>query len=287
MSTALRLSIAKVTSLVIGTSLLFSTPSYSELTVTTRAGTGNIDYEGDRRTADRTNINPQALAVHPDSKELYFIDGSRRIRKYSCDGRIVTIAGSGRSGFNGDSHPLLETNLDPRALIFHPGTNELYFTDGYPPRVEGNLRGDALRIRKIDLEQSEITTVAGSDSARYNRDLMLRANIHPSRLAFHPQTGDLYFIDGGTRIRRIGTTDSSWHGPRTAAGTDKLGFNGDSESATEANINPQHLAFDYKSGELYFIDNFSRIRKLYATSSIEDPETGAHVPNSYGSLNLQ
>src|SRR5690349_10075640 len=75
----------------------------SNLRITTFAGTGEQGYSGDGEPARNARLNnPYGIARGPDGA-LYICDmGNHVIRRVSADGKISTVAGTGKAGYSGD-----------------------------------------------------------------------------------------------------------------------------------------------------------------------------------------
>ncbi len=227
----------------------WAAPANAVDVITTLAGTGHPEFNDDKQNPLATNVNPTRLAFDFSGRELYFIDSESRIRKIDVDGRVITVAGTGDNSFNEDQLDPLKTNVHPIQIAFHPHTGELYFNDG------------GSRIRKINGRQ-RVETVAGTGQKDYNGDSNnpLQTNINPDQILFHPSNDDLYFTDGGTRIRRLNHEWDGWI--ETIAGSGDAKFNENQSDPLETDIEPVGMAFHPKTAELYFTDGSSRIRKI-------------------------
>jgi sugar lactone lactonase YvrE len=77
--------------------------------ITTVVGTGAVGFSGDGGPAIEATMGaPAAIAIDTEGS-LYIADfNNHRIRKVSTDGIITSIAGTGKSGYNGDGMPALE-----------------------------------------------------------------------------------------------------------------------------------------------------------------------------------
>jgi uncharacterized protein (TIGR03437 family) len=126
-----------------------------ELTATqngllTVAGTGSSGSSGDGFPATATSLNiPGGVAVSGNGT-IYFSDtANNRVRKIS-GGVVVTVAGNGQAGFNGDGQGQGVTLHGPGGICLDPAGN-LYIADA------GNNR-----VRKMTAD-GNVKTVAGPD----------------------------------------------------------------------------------------------------------------------------
>jgi uncharacterized protein (TIGR03437 family) len=166
--------------------------------VTTIAGTGAGTpgfggYNGDGPATTTQLNNPTAVALDATGN-LYFSDQfNHRIREIT-GGKVVTIAGTGTAGFNGDGAPL-NTNFNyPGGLILDP-TGAIYVAD------DNNQR-----VRKISADRSQVTTIAGTGTAGYNGDSIpsTTAQLNGTFGIGLDANGNLYLADSGNgRIRKI------------------------------------------------------------------------------------
>ena len=129
--------------------------------ITTVAGNGPSEYNGDNIAAVSASINHPRSIVVDASGGLYIADSSHRIRKLSAaTGLISTVAGTGTAGYGGDNVAAVNTMINgPRGLVLDATGSNLYFAD--------QLNN---RIRKINLATGVITTVAGNGVRDYNGD---------------------------------------------------------------------------------------------------------------------
>ncbi len=181
---------------------------------------------------------------------------SHQVRKINPDGTVVTVAGTGTSGFTPDGGPANQAQLDSPATTITDSDGNIYISDS------GNQR-----IRKIGLDGT-ITTIAGTGTGGFSGDggLATSAELNePNGLAIAAD-GSLYIADyANQRVRKI-TPDGVI---TTVAGTGDKGFSGDDGPATAAEFNnPNGLAIA-ADGTLYVSDlGNKRIRKITTDGTI-------------------
>ena len=163
--------------------------------ITTIAGTGKKEYSGDGGLArDAGAGEPYGLTIGPDGS-LYFCDiAFHVIRRVDKEGRISTVAGSGKKGYAGDG------GIATKALLAEP--YEIKFdTDGsmYFVEMVNNL------VRKVD-RAGTISTVAGTGQSGFSGDggpARAATFNKPHSIALDGK-GSLFICDiGNQRVRRV------------------------------------------------------------------------------------
>ena len=223
---------------------------------------GPPGFGGDGGPADKAKLNqPSQLAVADDGTQYVVDQRNQVIRQIDPDGIVQTLAGTPTEpGFAGDGGPAEDCMLD-----FPTGSNPLP-AGGIALDGKGHLFvSDTLnqRIRRIDLDTHEITTIAGTGEAGFSGDggPALKAKLNfPRKLSFGPD-GRLYF--GDQENHRIRAIDLKKGTITTVAGNGQGGFGGDGGPPEEASLNrPTGVSFD-QDGAMYIIDtDNSRIRRV-------------------------
>jgi sugar lactone lactonase YvrE len=220
---------------------------------------------GDDGLASRAKLSqPKAVALGPDGTLFIADSRNQRIRSMSRaepDALITTVAGSGLVGDGGDGGPprqaefymqQVNENPEPGGGLTADAQGRLYLADTFNHR-----------IRRIDLAEGSVETIAGVGEAGFSGDggpATAAALNHPRDLEFGPD-GRLFIAD--TDNHRIRAIDLSTGVIETVVGSGTKGFKGDGGPATAAALDrPFGIGFG-PEGALYIADTRnSRIRKV-------------------------
>ena len=171
--------------------------------ISTVAGTGERGSSPDGTLAVRARLAmPWGLAVDREDRLIIADSLNHRVRRVEPDGRLITIAGSGRCGFRGDGVPATEADFNsPEALAFD-ARGRLYI---------GDELNHAVRLLDTD---GRISTVMGTGApGRAAIGTAARGSPlnDPENVLITPQ-GDLIITDGDNgRVLRV-TADGIVHG---------------------------------------------------------------------------
>lgn len=169
-----------------------------------------------------------------------------------ADHSLEIIAGAGAPENNGDVGGARASNI------------------GYPFGVEIGPDGDLYiaeianhRVRKLDLQTGELTTVAGCGRKGYSGDggPAVEAELNEPYEVRFDDAGNMFFVEMRNHVvRRV---DAKTGIISTVAGTGKPGFGGDGGPASAAQLRQPHsIALDGKGG-LYIADiGNHRIRRV-------------------------
>jgi len=234
--------------------------------MSTIAGNGTIGYGGDGNLAVSAILNQPSGIALDSSGNLYFADlGNNRIRKINTiTGIISTIAGNGYygnggSGYYGDGVPSATSTLNNPYGMAVDSMDNLYIAD----------RNNHM-IRKITASTGIINTIAGNGNAGYGGDgsLAVSATLNTPTFIALDRSGNIYFVDGGIRIRKINAST----GIITTVAGNPNGYDYDGVAASAAVLNSvAGIAID-PSNNLYIAslnsDYKYTIRKVTASTGI-------------------
>ena len=255
----------------------------------TIAGTGIGGYNGDDQPATQAQLQTPICVVVSPRNEVYISEATgHRIRKILTNGNIVTVAGNGEEGYNGDYIPATEAEISAPYGIFVTEQDELYIAEysNYLIRKVCNgmittMVGSELRtpssvfvsktneiyiveytgqtVKKVNTNGT-ISTIAGTGIAGYNGDGILATSVQLNNPWFLTVFNDeVYIADfSNNRIRKILRNGNMI----TIAGTGRDGKNGDGVLATEAQLFGPTSVF-VTSNEIYISEYYGcRIRKI-------------------------
>jgi DNA-binding beta-propeller fold protein YncE len=165
--------------------------------VSTFAGNGQKGEPKDGELArEQPLIDPRAVAA--DSKgNVYILErGGHRLRVVNPDGKIKTVAGTGKAGIGGDGGPALKAPLNGPKYLFCDKDDSVLIVD-----TENH------QIRRYIPGQEIIRLVAGTGkkgSGGVGGDPLKLEMARPHGVITHPKTGEIYIADSDNgRIVKI------------------------------------------------------------------------------------
>lgn len=130
-------------------------------TIETAAGDGVAGYYGDGGPATAAELDLPGGLVFDSAGDLFIADVFNNVVRevVKSTGEIITVAGNGTSGFDGDNGPAIDAELnDPSGLAFD-SAGDLFIADA------GNNV-----VREVVAATGNIITFAGNGSAGYSGD---------------------------------------------------------------------------------------------------------------------
>ncbi len=227
-------------------------------TIETVAGNGTAGYGGDGGSATAAMLdNPEGLALDA-SGNLFIADvGNNRVREVLSSGMIITVAGTGTAGYNGDGGPASSAELNFPNGVAVDASGDLFIADR-----------ENERVREV-LSNGTIETIAGDGDTGYSGDggPATAATLNePTDIAVD-QSGDVFISDRyNERVREI---EAATGNIITIAGTGALGYGGDGGAAAAAAFDePTGLALD-EAGDLFIADaSNNRVREIIPAATV-------------------
>jgi len=183
---------------------------------------------------------------------------------------IETVAGTGKAGHTGDGGKAVQATLNQPFHCDLDGSGHLYI-------AEANNHC----IRKVNLKDGIITTVAGSGAEGYDGDggPATKATMNEPYAVAVDGSGDLFIVDRlNAVIRKV---DGKTGTMTTVAGNGKKGFAGDGGKATNAMLRePNDCCLDGKGGLLIADVADWRIRRLDLKNGTITTFAGTGKPKS-------
>lgn len=216
--------------------------------ISTVAGNGISGFSGDGGPATAAQLSSPTKVLLDTFGNLYIDDNNNfRIRK--VDGAttiITTIAGTGVSGYNGDSIPAISAQLGGVEDICFDRVGNLYLSD----QVNN-------RVRKID-GSGTISTIAGhggfSATGSGDGGPATAATFNWLAGIAIDDTGNVYVADfNGAKIRKVNLSGII----TTIAGNGVYTYAGDNIPATAAQFNPLRITFN-QSKNLVIADKYNK-----------------------------
>jgi hypothetical protein len=199
--------------------------------IITIAGNGTQGYGGDGGPATAAMLSgPFGLAVDANGNVFFGDAYNHRIREVvKATGNIITVAGTGTSGFSGDGGPATSAMLSYPEWMTLDNTGNLIIAD------DNNSR-----IREVSQATGIITTIAGTGVNGYGGDggPATSAQLQFPKGVAVDASGNIYIGDqNNNRIREI---LSGSMGPQTAvpAPLNPSGFSGTARTITNADLQP-------------------------------------------------
>lgn len=188
------------------------------------------------------------------------------MRKVATNGIITTIAGTGIPGNSGDGGAATSAQFQATSVAVD-GFGNLYIADAL-----------ANRIRKVS-SASVISTFAGTSAGGFSGDggPATAARLQLPQGVAADSVGNIYFADGGSRIRKVNTAGviSTYGGNGSPIGL------GEGIAATSTGMTPGNVVAD-GAGNLFYSDTgTNRVRRI-STAGLVTTVAGTGIPGFTG-----
>lgn len=235
--------------------------------ITTFAGTGMLGYSGDSGPADKALLNDPFFCVFDRDGDLLFADTDNNVvrRVDRQTGRISTLIGSGRKGYEGDGGPALRTAFNNLVAIAVTEDGDIFLVD----RLNA-------RVRKFSAKTGLVTTVAGDGTKAYGGDggPGEKAQLKEPHDCVLDGKGGLLICDvADCRVRRL---DRKSGIITTFAGTGVRRGEGDGGPAARASFaGSRAIALHPQNGDVYICEREGNvIRRVDGKTGIVSPFAG-------------
>ncbi len=225
--------------------------------LTSIAGNGAKGYSGDGGPATDASLNEPYEVRFDAAGNMYFVEMQNHLvrRIDAASGRISTVAGNGTAGFAGDDGPATKAQFRQPHSIALDDRGMLYVAD------IGNHR-----IRRIDLEQGTITTIAGNGQRELPRD----GEVTQGKSMVGPRA---LFITGRTMWIALREGHSIWRMDldslvvQHVAGTGQQGYSGDGGPGANATFNGPKGITVSPAGVVYVVDTENQVIRAIDTKT--------------------
>lgn len=240
--------------------------------ITSVAGNGTKGYSGDGGPATGAQLNEPYEVRFDGAGNMYFVEMQNHLvrRVDRKTGKISTVAGTGVAGYGGDGGPALKAQLRQPHSIALDDRGGLYVAD------IGNHR-----IRRVDLQQGTITSIAGNGQKQLPRDgesAQGRPMVGPRALFITGRTMWIALREGHSIWRQDLDSGVLHH----VAGTGQKGYGGDGGPPAQANFNGPKGITATPDGIVYVVDTENQaIRRIDTEAKRIDTVAGAG-PNARG-----
>lgn len=165
-------------------------------TVTTVAGTDKAGVPKDGELAKgQPLVDPRAVTAD-DKGNVYVLErGGHALRVIDKDGKIRTVAGSGKKGNSGNGGPALKAEFNGPKYVSIDRDGSVLIADTENHQIRRYIPGK---------ETVELVAGSGKKSGGLDPDPLKVELARPHGVSVHPKTGDLYIADSDNgRILKI------------------------------------------------------------------------------------
>ncbi len=188
--------------------------------------------------------SPFGVDFDPEGRLVLVEMTGHRVRRLTSDGRLELIAGTGQRGGQGDHGPALAAEFDGMHNLAVAPNGDIYVSDTWNSRA-----------RKIDAQNREVTTVAGTGEKGFSGDngpatAAKFGNIYC--VSLDPAAENLLLAD--LDHRRIRSVNLRTGLVRTIAGNGEKGVPPDGAVATNAPLVDPRAVIADRAGTIYILE---------------------------------
>ena len=207
--------------------------------ISTIGGTGTAGYSGDGGPATAARINKPWGLVADATGNLFISDyGNSRVRKINTTGIISTVAGSGISGYSGDSGPATAAQISGPSAVVLDTSGNLYISSGNSIRF----------VNAVGI----ISSAAGNPGYGGDGSTATAALLQNPVGVARDDSGNVFIADTGNHtVRMVRYADQVI---TTIAGTGVAGTSGNGGLATSATFIEPVSAVTNSSGDVFIAD---------------------------------
>ena len=171
-------------------------------TITTVAGSGDRGFSPDGTLATRARLDrPWGILVDHHDRLIIADSLNHRVRRIDDDGRLVTIAGTGNRGYNGDGGLATEAEFNSPEGLFEDASGRLFIDDEL---------NHAIRVIGVDGRVSTVIGTGAPGRAAIGHPAFGQPLNDPENVLV-TKAGDIIVADGDNgRVLRI-TPDGIVH----------------------------------------------------------------------------
>ena len=235
---------------------------------------GDAGIQDGPASAASTTITAPQFVWADTTGVVYFTDAKNHlIRAVDTSNNVITLAGTGSAGFNGDGSAATSTSLSRPRGISGAG-DRLIVCDLGNKRVRAITIGTATTNTVSTIAGTGVQGYSGEGVAATSAELWSPYGVWIDESQSTSQ-GDIYFTElHQCTIRKISGPDGTITTVAGVPGT--CDSNGDSNPATSTFLNLPRAIFGTKTGAIYFTEFGSNLaRKLQGSSIVTIAGTGS------------
>lgn len=243
----------------------------STMIISAVAGTGVGGYTGDGGLATVARLStPQHLVVGTEASTLYFTERDSHVVRSISSGTIITVAGTGVAGYNGDSTLATTAQLNSPVGIAIDTAGSLYIADTNNARIRQITSGNITTYAGCGIYGSPTSGLSFA-STTLASTMSLTVNANQQLYLTDVDTNAIWTLDLATqRIQNLNTVTTG-------------GYLGDAGPLSNAHFStPVGLRVDPQGNFLIADQGNSRVRQSYTFGF---PQTPVYITMNFNYTN--